>query len=87
MKVERTTFEAEGTQEPCIIVSSDDGYVQVRISTCYHYIGSNSLYLRETHDGEYQSSDEYNMPEFCDELDDITDEEAIALAKELSAYL
>lgn len=43
MKVERTTFECEGIHEPCIMVTSDSGYAQVRISKCYHYIGSDSL--------------------------------------------
>lgn len=87
MKVKRTTFETEGTQEPCIIVSNDDESVQVRISTCYHYIGSDTLYLREEIDGDYNSEDEIYFPDFCDELDDITDDDAITLAKQYSAYL
>lgn len=87
MNVERTTFDVEGIQEPCIIVSSDDGYVQVRISIMHYLIGRNTLYLRETHDGEYQSSEEYSMPDFCEELNDITDEKAKELAQELSVYL
>lgn len=87
MKVTRTTFEAEGIQEPCIIVSSDDEFVKVRISTCYHYIGSNSLYVREELDGDFNSEDEIDFPDFCDELDDIEDDDAIQIAKDYSAYL
>lgn len=55
MKVERTTFECEGIKEPCIMVSNEDGSVKVRISTCYHYIGKNSLYVREIIDDEFNS--------------------------------
>ena len=58
MKVQRTTFYYEGIQEPCILVTSDSEYAQVRISKCYHYIGSDSLYVREILDGEFNSEDE-----------------------------
>ena len=82
MKVERTTFECEGIQEPCIMVTGDSGYAQVRISRCYHYIGSDSLYVREILDGEFNSEDEWRG-----DFDDLTDEDAIRIAKEYSAYL
>lgn len=87
MKVTRTTLTLEGCEEDCIIVSNDSESVQVRISTCYHYIGSNTLYLSEIIDGELNSMEEQRMPDFCDELDDITDREAIELATEYSVYL
>lgn len=82
MKVERTTFECEGIQEPCIMVTSDSGYAQVRISKCYHHIGSDSLYVREILDGEFNGSDE-----FTGDFDTLSDEDAIRLAREFSAYI
>ena len=82
MKVERTTFECEVIQEPCIMVTSDSGYAQVRISKCYHYIGSDSLYVREILDGEFNGEDEY-----IGDFDELTDEDAIRIAKEFSAYI
>lgn len=82
MKVERTTFECEGIQEPCIIVTSYSGYAQVRISKCYHYIGYDSLYVSEILDGEFNGGDEYRG-----DFDELTDEDAIRIAKEFSAYI
>ena len=82
MKVERTTFECEGIQEPYIIVTSDSGYAQVRISKCYHYIGYDSLYVSEILDGEFNGGDEYRG-----DFDELTDEDAIRIAKEFSAYI
>lgn len=82
MKVQRTTFICEGIQEPCIIVASDSEYAQVRISKCYHYIGSDSLYVREILDGEFNSEDEWTG-----DFDELTDEDAIDIAKKFSAYI
>lgn len=82
MKVQRTTFNCEGIQEPCIIVASDSEYAQVRISKCYHYIGSDSLYVREILDGEFNSEDEWTG-----DFDELTDEDAIRIAKKFSAYI
>lgn len=82
MKVQRTTFGCEGIQEPCIIVTSDSEYAQVRISKCYHYIGSDSLYVREILDGEFNSEDEWTG-----DFDELTDEDAIDIAKKYSAYI
>lgn len=82
MKVQRTTFNCEGIQEPCIIVTSDSEYAQVRISKCYHYIGSDSLYVREILDGEFNSEDEWTG-----DFDELTDEDAIDIAKKFSAYI
>ena len=82
MKVEKTTFEVEGVQEPCIIVSDDDESVKVRISTCYHYLGSNTLLLTEFIDGDYNSSDEW-----VGDFSSLTLSEATRLAKKFSAYL
>lgn len=82
MKVERTTFECEGIQEPCIMVISDSGYTQVRISKCYHLVGSDSLCVREILDGEFNAEDE-----LTGDFDELTDEDAIRIAKEFSAYI
>lgn len=82
MKVERTTFECEGIQEPCIMVSDDEGFAQVRISKCHHYIGSDSLYMREILDGEFNGEDEWTG-----DFDMLSDDDAVRLAKEYSAYL
>ena len=82
MKVQRTTFYCEGIQEPCILVTSDSEYVQVRISKCYHYIGSDSLYVQEILDGDLNSEDEWTG-----DFDELTDEDAIDIAKKFSAYI
>lgn len=82
MKVERTTFECEGIKEPCIMVSNEDGSVKVRISTCYHYLGKNSLYVREIIDDEFNAEDE-----FTGNFKELTDEDAIRIAREFSAYI
>lgn len=82
MKIERTTFECEGIQEPCIMVTSDSGYAQVRISKCYHYVGSDSLYVREFLGGEFNGEEEYNG-----DFDGLTNDEAIRIAKDYSSYI
>lgn len=82
MKVERTKFLVEGIQEPCIIVSNEDGSVKVRISTCYHYLGKNSLYVREIIDDEFNAEDE-----LTGDFKKLTDSDAIRIAKKFSAYL
>ena len=80
LKVVRTTFECEGVQEPCIMVG--EGYAQVRISKCYHYVGRDSLYVREILDGEFNAEDE-----FTGDFDTLTDDEARRIAREFSAYV
>ena len=82
MKVERTTFECEGIKEPCIMVSNEDGSVKVRISTCYHFVGKDSLYVREILDGEFNGEDE-----FTGDFDTLTDDDARRIAREFSAYV
>lgn len=84
MKVEKTTFEVYGTQEPCFLVSSDDNFVQVRISTCYHYIGHNNIFVREYVDGEFNSEDEW-----CNfhGIKEMTEKDALDVAKKFSAYI
>lgn len=80
MEVIRTTFEVDGINEPCIEVS--DGYTMVRISTCYHYLGKNTLYVREYLDGEYNSEDELKG-----DFESLTDKDVICIAKKFSAYI
>lgn len=80
LKVQRTTFQVEGTDEPCIIVGSEFAYV--RISTMYHYIGRNNLYVAEFVDGQYNGSDE-----LVGDFDRLSDDDARRIAKEYSAYV
>ena len=82
MKVKRTTFMVDNCKEKCIIVSNDDNSVQVRISKCYHYIGSDSLYIEEFIDDEWNSRDEING-----DFDSLTINEAKRLAIQYSVYL
>lgn len=81
MKVTRTTFEIYGCKEPCIIVDNEYG-TQVRISKMYHYIGDDALCLREYIDGEFNAEDEWNG-----DFDELTDSDALILAKKFSVYL
>ena len=80
LEVKETTFEVDGWQEPCWIVT--DGWCTVRISKMHHYISKDTLYMYETHDGEYNSSDEWTG-----DFDLIDEEEALELAKRYSVYL
>lgn len=79
-KITRTTYEVDGCKEPCILVG--EGYAQVRISKCYHMIGSDTLYMTEILGGEVNAVDEFTGD--YDLLDDFT---AISLAKQFSPYL
>lgn len=80
LKVVRTTFKIEGIDEPCIMVG--EGFAQVRISKCHHFIGRDSLYVREILDGEFNAEDE-----FTGDFDTLTDDEARCIAREFSAYI
>lgn len=80
LKVQRTTFQVDGIDEPCIIVGSEFAYV--RISTMYHYIGRNSLYVAEFVDGQYNSSDE-----LAGDFNHLSDDDARRIAKEYSVYV
>ena len=80
LKVERTTFEIDGFEEPCIMVG--EGFAQVLISKCYHYIGSDSLYVREILGGDFNGEDEY-----IGDFDSLTDDDARRIARAFSAYV
>ena len=70
----------DDVDEPCIIVGDETTYV--RISTCYHLIGENTLYVTEFVDGDYNSKEEIEG-----DFDCLTDEEAVEIAKKHSVYL
>lgn len=82
MKVRKTTYKVYGSEEPCFEVSSDDNSVMVRISTCYHYLGSNSIYVTEYIDGEFNS-----IEEIRGDFKFLTEDEAISIAKRISVYI
>ena len=82
MKATRTTKMIDGCNEPIIVVSSDDDFVRVEIQKCYHYIGDDTLYMREYIDGEFNAEEE-----FTGDFDMLLDSDAKRLAKEFSVYL
>lgn len=82
MKVTRTTFKVGNDAEPCIIVSNNSGSVKVRISTFYHLVGENTLMMKEYVNGEANNTEEYEG-----DFETLTDDYAIELALEFSAYL
>lgn len=80
INVEKTTYLADGIQEPCFEVSN--GYAMVRISTCYHYLGRNTLYVTIFLDGEWNGEEEV-----AGDFDTLTFMEAKRIAKQNCAYL
>ena len=80
IEINRTTYNVEGSCEPCIDVSN--GYTMVRISKCYHYIGKDSLYLTEYLDGEFNAREEVEG-----DFDSLTGNDVLSLAKKFSVYL
>ena len=82
LKVRRTTYEVSGCQEPCIMVGEENDFAQVRIATCYHLIGDNTLYVEELLDGKFNGMEEING-----DFESLTDDDARRIAKEYSAYI
>ena len=80
MQVVRTTFLVDGINEPCIEVRNNG--TMVRISKFYHYVGRDTLLLKEFIDGDYNSSEEING-----DFDTLTKDEAERIAKKFSVYL
>lgn len=80
MKVERTDYLVQGYPEPCFEISNND--VLVRIATCYHYIGSNTLYVTEYINGELNSEEEIKG-----DFEALTEKDAKRIALENSVYL
>ena len=84
LEVKRTTYLIQGCTEPCIIVKNKNNNPKtyVRISNIYRLVGPCTLALEEFIDGEKNSFEEYNG-----DLDNLTDLEAIRLAKDFSVYI
>lgn len=80
IQVKKTTYEVEGSNQPCFVVT--DGFTEVRISKFYHYLSKDILYIRESIDGEYNSSEEING-----DFDSLTEEDAKRIALDYSVYL
>lgn len=78
--VEKTTYEVDGCTEPCFEVS--DGFTMVRIAKMYHYIGKDTLIIKEYVDGDYNSSDEWTG-----DFDSLTSDDAKRIAQKYSAYI
>ena len=81
MKVERKNVLIEGFEEPCIIVHGR-GKNKVRISNCYKLVGSNCLLVTEILGNMVNS-----MNECRGDFLEVSDDEAIRIAKNFSAYL
>lgn len=84
LEVKKTTYLVQGCTEPCIIVKNKNNNPRtyVRISNCYHFIGSNSLFIEEFIDGDLNAGEEYKG-----NFANLTDLEAIKLAKDFSVYI
>ena len=80
LKVERTTYQVDGVDEPCIMVG--DGFAQVRISALYHYIGKNTLLVSEFLDGENNGE-----AELIGDFESLTDDDARKIALGYSVYI
>lgn len=78
--VKKTTYEVEGCTEPCFEVT--DGFTLVRIAKMYHYIGKDTLIIKEYYDGDYQSSDEWNG-----DFDSLTENDAKRIVLKYTVYL
>lgn len=78
--VKKTTYEVEGCKEPCFEVT--DGLTMVRIAKMYHYVGKDTIIIKEYVDGEFNSSEEWNG-----DFDSMTEAKAKQVAKAFSVYL
>lgn len=82
MKTIKTTFEIDGMNESCYETSNSDKSVLVRISTCYHYLQANTLFVSEYIDGECNSQKEIDG-----DFKKLTAAKAEQIAKRMSVYL
>jgi hypothetical protein len=80
LEVKKTTYEVDGCEEPCWEVSN--GYTMVRIAPFYYYIGHSTIMLSEYLGGEFNSNEEWDY-----DFEELTQSDAIALAKQFSVYL
>lgn len=78
--IKKTTYEVEGSIEPCFEVTC--GSAMVRIAKCYHYLGSDTIKMTEFLDGEFNGSDEYKG-----DFDTLNNAGAHLLAKEFSSHI
>ena len=80
VEVKRTTYEVDGSKEPCFEVT--DGYTMVRIAPCYHLIFKDTILITEYVGGEFNSDEEWDLT-----WDDIEEADAKEIAINYSAYL
>lgn len=80
LEVKKTTYMVDGCKEPCWEVSN--GYTIVRIAPFYHYIGHDTITLLEYLGGEFNSVEEWDY-----DFGELTQSDAIVLAKQFSVYL
>ena len=80
IEVKKTTYDAEGIEEPCYEVT--DGFTMVRIAKVYHYIGNDTLEVSEYLDGKFNGSEEV-----IGDFDTLTEDGAKNIARRYSAYL
>lgn len=80
LEVKKTTYVDEGCEEPCWEVTN--GYTMVRIAPSYHYIGHDTIMLSEYLGSEFNSNEEWDY-----DFEELTQSDAIALAKQFSLYL
>lgn len=80
LEVKKTTYEVDGFEEPCWEVSN--GYTMVRIAKYYHYVGHDTIMLSEYLDSDCNSVEEWDY-----DFDELTQSDAIELAKQFSVYL
>lgn len=80
IEVKETTYEVEGSVEPCFEVT--DGFTMVRIAPFYHYYGRTTILITEYLGGEFNSSDDWDLT-----WDYVEESEAKEIAINYSAYL
>lgn len=80
MKVEKTTYLVDFSQEPCFEVSNS--YAMVRIAKFYHYIGRDTCIVSVYLDGEWNGEEEID-----EDFDELTEMGAMNIARKLCAYL
>lgn len=80
IEVKETTYEVDGSVEPCFEVT--DGYTLVRIAPFYHYFGKTTILITQYLNGEFHSDEEWNY-----EWDYIDEGDAKEIAMKYSAYL
>lgn len=83
MKTRKTKYVVEGRKEPCWEISSDDGFVMVRLAPYYHYYGKTTILATEFLSAKFNASEEFEKIEF----DKLNKRKATDIASSWSAYL